>query len=116
MPGDDLRDLLSNGPHRIQGSHGILEYHGDLLAADLQPFLFSRIGSQFLASIVDAAPGDPSVFIEHADKGFCKYALAAAGFPDDSQGLALVQIQRCAAYGRQDLTAQIELSPHVLGG
>lgn len=53
--GDSLADLIADGFQRIQAGHGVLEHHGDLPAADLQPILFFFILGQILSIIKDLA-------------------------------------------------------------
>ena len=43
----DLTDLLSHGNYGIQGSHGVLKDHRDLLTAD-----FSHFGLRFFQNII----------------------------------------------------------------
>ena len=105
MPSDDLSDLLTDGAHRVQRGHGILEDHSDLLAADAEPLFLGGILGQIFAPVQNLSAGDRTVFVQHTDKGFGKHAFAAAGFAHDSKGFAFIKIQRCAADGGQGAAA-----------
>ena len=83
-------DLVSDGLQGVQAGHGVLEYHGDFLAPDGEPFFFGGIFRKVLAVVQDAAAVDPAVLIHEAHEGFGQHRFAAAAFAYDGQGFALV--------------------------
>ena len=71
-------------------------------------------GGQILVAIEDFAGFDEAVLVGQTHEGLGKHALAGAGLTHDGQGLALVHIQRDAADGVQNTTAQGELDVQIL--
>ena len=65
FPGDFLmllnrfQDLISNGKHRIEAGHRLLEDHRNLVTANLS-FLYLWQSGDFSAFIMDLTPGDKS--------------------------------------------------------
>ena len=69
-------DLPANGLQGIQGGHGVLHDHGDLLTADLAPVLFALELGQIHALIQDGTGIHPAVFIQQADEVFTEDGFA----------------------------------------
>ncbi len=87
---DRLDDLLADGEHRIERRHRLLEYHGDVAAANLMHLGVAE-RQQVAAVIADRAALDAA----HSGRdqphdGERRHALAAAGFTDDTQCLAAI--------------------------
>ena len=87
-----LRELLADPNDGVQGAHGILEDHGDLVAADLVEVLLRDL-QKILAVIDDLAALDDGVAREYAQDGFGGYGFAGTGLADDRQRFALIQIK-----------------------
>ena len=85
-----LGDLLADGQHRIERGHRLLEDEADLLGADLVQFIAGE-RHQVAALEHDLALDDAAR--RHRDQFQDRHrrdGLAAAGFADDAERLALV--------------------------
>ena len=88
-----LIDLLAHGLGGVQGRHGVLEDHGDLLAPDRGPVVFAQL-QQVLALIDDLALCDPAGAVrQQAENGQGCCGLSGAGLTHQTQGLAGFQTQ-----------------------
>ena len=93
-----LRQLLADLDDRVQAGHGVLEDHGDLVAADLVEILLGDL-QKILAVIDDLAGfGDRVARLDTQD-GLAGHGLAGAGLADDGEGLALRKVEIDAAHG-----------------
>ena len=108
-----LGHLLADLHDRVQGGKGVLEYHGQLVAADIVEFRL-RVFQQVLAPVDDFAALDDGVGGIDADDGFCRDGLAGAGFPHDGQGFTLVQIKADAAHGLHIAVVCVEGQAKIL--
>ena len=95
---DHLHDLVAHGVDRVEGGHGILEDHGDLLAAH-PAHLPLAVGEDVLVLEEDLPVHHPAGVLEQAHDGEAGHALAAAALPHDAQHLALIQVEADAADG-----------------
>ena len=90
MYGNGFLQLPSYGEHRIKGCHGVLEYHGNLPASYPAHFLIPFFGN-ILALIKDfTACHRTHCMGKQLQDGQGGDALAAAGLPYNTQGIALV--------------------------
>ena len=90
MKANDLHDLVADRHDRVQGCHGILEDHRDIVAADLTDFMRTLL-ADVLAVQNDLAADDASGRIRNQiQDGKCCCRLACAGLADQSHTLALV--------------------------
>ena len=90
---NNLGNLGTDRPDRVQGRHGILENGGDLHAADTGPVLFLGQLCQILSMIHHRSVRDLTVGLQHAGKSFCKNGFAAAGLTDNCKGFSFIQVQ-----------------------
>jgi len=80
--------LDTHGHHRVQGCHGVLEYHGDPVAPDLFHLLL-RKGEEVASCKIDAAaPDDSRRRRNEAHDGQGRSGLSGAALPHKSEGLA----------------------------
>ena len=98
-----LRHLLAHLHDRVKGGQGILEHHGQVVAANLVELIL-RIFEQILALVDDFSALHDGVGGVDADDGLGRDGLAGAGFPHDGKGFALVQVEADAA-NRLDIAA-----------
>jgi hypothetical protein len=93
MHADRLRHLVADGEQRVQRGHGILQDHGDALAAHA-----AHLGVGFLQQVLaleqHPAAGHARRRWQEAQDGERQRALARSGLPDDAQGLAGIDAQR----------------------
>ena len=97
--GDDVVDLGA----LVQGGHGILEDHLDLVG-DLAIQLLGDAAGDLLAVELDGAAAGGV----HADDAAANGGFAGAGFAHDAEGLALVDIEADALHGLEALAAGTE--------
>ena len=83
-------DLTLHGEHRVQGGHGLLEDHGDLVAADVVHLLVGAVENVFAVE-GDAAAFNIAVAVQQLDNAHGGHALAGAGLTYNAQGFAGVQ-------------------------
>ena len=107
-----LGDLFFNRIERIQGGHGVLEYHGDLLAPDLHHFLFA-----LFADVL--APEEDLVRLHHAGRldqfedGKAADGFAAARLAHDTQHLPLIQGKADAVHRLDHAPEGVEIGPQI---
>ena len=96
---DGLDDLLAHLRGGIHAGHGVLENHGDFLAADGLHLLLRRIDNIVFAQ-ADGALHDPGRGhrVELHDR-LGGDGLAAAALTDDGEHLPLIHMQGDAAHG-----------------
>ena len=89
MEQNHLADLIAHGKNRVEGGHGVLEDHRDILAADGAQFLRAFL-QQIFSVEQNLAGGYLSGRIGNqthdGERGRC---FACAGFSDESQRIAL---------------------------
>ena len=83
-------DLASDGQHRVQGGHRLLEHHADFAAAHLAHLLLGQ-GHQVASAEQDGALGDASGRVgDQSQDGQGADGFARAAFADDGHGFARV--------------------------
>ncbi len=92
VDGEHLFHLLSELHGGIQGLHGILVNHGDLITPQAPQF-FAPFTHQVFALEFDCAPFYISVGPQKIDDGPGTCTFAAAGLPHDAMGFAFFDIQ-----------------------
>ena len=99
-PSRCLRDLGSDGYHRIKRAQRVLEDHGQLMPPPRRGAAFPARGDQFAGH-----PNGPGLHLggprQQAHDGAQRHALAAAGLPDDAQGTPGRQAERYAVDGAE---------------
>ena len=86
---DDLRDLVAHPHNGVQGGHGILKDHGDLIAADLSQLAVLHL-EQILPVEEDLSAADLGGGLgQKPQNGQGGGGLARAGLAHQTQGLAL---------------------------
>jgi hypothetical protein len=94
---EDLHDLLADGEHRIERSHGLLEDHGDAVAPDLAHAVRGRT-QQVLPQEADVAADGGLGRGEQPEDGQGGDGLAAARFPHQAQGFAGAEVEADAGH------------------
>ena len=93
-----LAHLLAHAHGGIQAGHGVLEDHGELLAPVGLHLLVAELG-EILALEQDFAALEAHWGRgQQLHDGLHAHALAAAGFADDGEGLARIQVEIDAAH------------------
>ena len=88
-----LSNLFPHSQHRVQGSHGVLEDHGDLIATDLAHIRFRQL-HDVLALKGDAAGGNfTGTLRQKAHKCQCECGFTGTSLAYQAQGSALFQRQ-----------------------
>ena len=91
MEQDNFPDLIAHRHDRVQRSHGILEDHGDLSAADLAHLLF-RILQKVLTLEFDRSGGDlPRRVRDEPHDAQSRRSLAGTGLAYQADTFALIQ-------------------------
>ena len=103
MGQDALHDLVLDPVNRVEGGHGLLEDHGDLVAPDGLHLLFGHLG-QVLAVEQDLAVADPAGLFDKTHDGEGGDALSGAGLSHYSQDLAFFDL-KAYAVDRLDKTS-----------
>ena len=111
MGGERQRELVADPVERIERGHRLLEDHGELRAAIVVE-LVGRQADQLLAAVLHRALG-PAVRGEKAHHRHHGLALAGAGFADDGDGLAGVDVEIDALHGVEDAVAGAEADVEV---
>ena len=101
---EHLGDLLLDGEHRVQGGHGLLEDHGDLVAADLVHLLHGDLG-QVPAVEQDLAAVDIAVAVQQAEDRHGGDALTGAGLAHDAEGFPFLDAVGGVVHGLDDAAA-----------
>ena len=84
--------------HRVEGAHRVLEHHRD--AATTQgPQLAARQADQFLAVQLHRSAGDAPGRIDQPEDRITRDALARAGFADQADDFARIDVERHAVHG-----------------
>ena len=95
---DGLANLPADREQRIERGHRLLEDHGNLVAPDILHFGLGRF-EEVPSLQPDGAADDAARRARHqAQDRERRHALAAAGFPDDSKGLAPAHAVRDAVH------------------
>ena len=102
MDAHGLHDLLTAGEHRVQGAQAVLKHHGDVLAADLLHLPLRKREQVFAVEEDLAVILRQPFFVIQTHDGLARDALAAAGFSDEAEDLALVHIERHTLHGVHD--------------
>ena len=87
-----LDELLSDGEHRIQGGHRLLENHRDLLAADLTHLVLGHL-YDILSLKEDLAALDLTRLLDQSHDGERGHTLSTAGLTYDTQRFSLLHIE-----------------------
>ena len=99
-----LRHLVADGEERVQRGHGVLQDHGDPLAADVTHLAVGLL-QEVLALEEDLAAHDARRRREQAQEGQGERGLARAGLADDPEGLSRVERHRHLVDGAHDAGA-----------
>ena len=110
---DRLDHLRVDAQHRVQRVHRILEDHGEAPAAQASaaPPPAGRRSSRALEH--DRAGGDPSRRVDEAEDGKPGDRFAGAGFADEPQHLAAVEVEGDAVDGGQHALAGPERDDEI---
>jgi hypothetical protein len=89
-----LADLIGDRQHRIERGHRVLEHHRDVVAAQAPHVAFADL-QEVAAAVAHGARGEPrrSARVQPQDRER-GHALAAAGFADHPEALALGDVER----------------------
>ena len=99
MQVDHLGDLIADAVDRVEGGHGVLEHHGDFLAADLA-HLRLALFQQILPFVEDLAVEDPARRrLQQAEDAQRDGRLAGSGLPHQAEGLPLAEIKGDMVHG-----------------
>jgi len=109
-------DLLAHRAEGIERGHRILEDHGYLFPAYAHPVPGGLVFREIFALELYRTRFHPAVLVEHAQEALGKHRFARAGFPDDGERLAFVQVKARSPDRRQDPAAQVELYDQVPDG
>ena len=113
---EHLRDLIAHGVDRVEGGHGLLENHGDAVAADVA-HLGRRQGEKILPLEADAAAGDAAGrLLDQTHDGQGGHALAAPAFAHDAEGLAALHPEADVVHGLGHPIEGDEVGLEVLDG
>ncbi|MNL16639.1 hypothetical protein D3C87_1376910 [compost metagenome] len=97
MQAQGLADLVAQGQHRVQAGHGLLEDHGDAVAAQRAALAFRQ--RQQILAFEQHAPLNAGVARQQAQQGERGGGFAAAGLADQRQGFPGADLQIQASHG-----------------
>ena len=100
--------LLAHADQRVQGGHGILKHHGDLLSPDGTQLIDTQVGQigafkDHGAFLIDFGGGG-----QQPENGHGGDALAGAGLAHDAHNFALANIKGNAANRLNGAAAGVE--------
>lgn len=91
---DGLHDLIAAGEHGVEGGHGLLEDHGDVVATVGAQLLFGKPGEVYLALLAvkeDLTAGNAARWIGYeAHDGQAGHRLSRTRFAHDADGFSLI--------------------------
>ena len=109
-----LAQLATDGVDRVQRGHGVLEDHGDVVAADLLHLSFGHL-EQRLAAVADVAALDASRgHVDETHDGERGHGLAASGLADHAEGLSTVEGVAHAVDGLDHAVLRVEVHLEVV--
>ena len=97
MNQDGLGDLVSDGVHRVERCHRILEDDRALLAAEILHLLFTVVGD-ILAFVEDLTLRNVSVLFENLHDGVGSYGFSRTRLTNDAKRLAFFESEADAVY------------------
>ena len=113
MHDEHLAHLLLDGVERVEGGHGLLEDHGDAIAANGAHLLVGK-GQQVLAGEQDLARGMAGCRIgQKAHDGERRDGLAGARFAHERHRLALGDVEGYALDGMGDPRARAKIHREI---
>ena len=98
MVPDALRDLFPHGHNRVQRSHGVLEYHGNLAAPDVLQLMLLNLHEAFPLEGDRPLRSFGGVVREYLQNSLGNGRFPRAGLADKPQGLAVVQVEGYSVY------------------
>ena len=114
-----LGHLLAHGVDRVEGGHGLLEDHGDLVAPDVPQAVLRGLGQVDDLAVPAAeeqlSPGDaaPAQF-HQADQAQGRDRFAGPGLAHQGHGLARLHGQPDTVHAHNRAVVGLELHPQVL--
>ena len=113
VPEIDFLHLVADRVDRIERGHRVLEDHRDAVAAERGELLPSR-REQVAALELEPFGPHPRAARQQAHEGERGHGLAAAGFADDAQRLAAVDMKIDIADGVQNPGRHVDLDGQAL--
>ncbi len=89
---EHLRDLVVHAHQRIERGHGLLEHHGDLTPAHVAKLGLGQ-REQIDAGVRDRSADRGDAFGQQPHQRMRRHRFAGAGFADDAQDLAALQVE-----------------------
>ena len=113
MEAQGFGHLLPDGEDRVEGGHGFLEDHGDVVAPDLA---HPGVGAaaQVFSLETDFAGHQSRGGLEQPQDGHGGDGLAAAGLPHQAQGLAGGQVEAHPGHGPGPAPGPGEIDREIL--
>src|SRR5712675_2459275 len=108
-----LADLTADSQHRIQARHRLLEDHRNVVAADSAHLALGEL-KQILSLEADSARDLARGLGDQPQQRHGGDRLAAAGFTDDGQRLALVDMEGDAVDGAVDTLRRAKMGLQIL--
>ena len=109
-----LPDLPADGFQRVEAGHGVLQHHGDAMAAQSAPLRIRLTLGKVFAVIEDFAALHVAVGIVEAHQAFDKDAFAGTGLPHDGKAFPFIHIQRDASQRVEHLSPQRKFEVQIL--
>src|SRR5712671_5807813 len=108
-----LADLTADGQHRIETRHRLLEDHRNVVAADGAHLALGKL-QQILSLEADGARDPARGLGDEPHQRHRGNRLAAAGFTDNGQRLAFVDVEGDAVDGAVDTLRRTEMGLQIL--
>ena len=109
-----LGDLPADREHRIQARHGVLEDHRDVVAADAPDLVVVHLQDVLTVEDDRSFRDPPRGLRDEAHERERGDRLPAAGFADEAERLAGLEVERHAVDGVHHAVAREELRVQVL--
>ena len=103
-----LVHLAPDGVDRIERRHRVLEHHGNLAAAHRAQLILALLG-KILTVEKDIARFDPAGRVDQPQDREADHRLAATGFADKADDLALVDVEADAVDGLHQTTERVKM-------
>ena len=111
-----FHDLFTDCHQRVERSHRILKYHGDLVTADFQHFIFRKVDQIDAFQFNAASLEDCGRIWQDAQDGAGYCCFASTGFSDKAQSFPFLHIKGNAVDSVNDLFAGCINYLHIFQG
>ena len=110
MEHDGLCNLVADSKNRIQGGHGFLEDHTDVVSANTLHFMFRNRQDGLVLKVDGARCIDSGRRGDQAHDTERRHRFSTTRFSNDGQGFARIELQIDVAYGFDDPVISVKMN------